>query len=121
MPGAGIEPARPLGPRDFKSRASASSATPAQCSLYAPPSREVGDKPRYGGQAVPGLESPPSHDVSRRPPPLWAPLCRRLRTAAGLVDPGVRRHHDSEPGTVSQRTNGPYPTESSGTGRMGAR
>ena len=32
VPGAGIEPAQPQGPRDFKSLASTSSATQAQCS-----------------------------------------------------------------------------------------
>ena len=45
VPGPGIEPGRPLGPRDFKSRASASSATPAHLCVQeftaslAPPTR----------------------------------------------------------------------------------
>ena len=44
MPGAGVEPARPLRPADFKSAASASSATPAGSAYVLPGANESGGK-----------------------------------------------------------------------------
>ena len=60
VPGAGIEPAQPQGPRDFKSLASTSSATQASFMmreiymLSGNRCQEIHSPPRYGGMT--GLE-----------------------------------------------------------------
>ena len=57
MPGPGIEPGRPLGPRDFKSRASASSATPALTEILRHPPGALVDSRVTGPAASSALLS----------------------------------------------------------------